>query len=67
MVVVTHKEMCGGSLISDEPIIKKKGKLSAEEFWAQLDTISEFWGFNNSSNDGAHNNHAKQSAFINKG
>ncbi|XP_057772324.1 ethylene-responsive transcription factor RAP2-3-like [Salvia miltiorrhiza] len=42
--------MCGGSIISDEPIIKKRGKLSPQELWAQLDTISEFWGFD-SSND----------------
>ncbi|KAH6831884.1 hypothetical protein C2S53_012759 [Perilla frutescens var. hirtella] len=48
--------MCGGSIISDEPIIKKRGKLSAQEFWAQLDTISELWGFNSSNDD------AKESA-----
>ncbi|KAK4425904.1 Ethylene-responsive transcription factor RAP2-3 [Sesamum alatum] len=38
--------MCGGSIISDEPIIKRRGKLSTQEFWAELDTISELWGFN---------------------
>ncbi|KAL8484926.1 hypothetical protein ACS0TY_027285 [Phlomoides rotata] len=43
--------MCGGSMISDEPIIKRRGKLTTQEFWAELDTISQFWGFN-SSNDG---------------
>ncbi|KAL1548125.1 ethylene-responsive transcription factor RAP2-3-like [Salvia divinorum] len=43
--------MCGGSIISDEPIIKKKGKLSPDEFWAQLDTISAFWGFDSSNDD----------------
>ncbi|KAI3469342.1 hypothetical protein Pfo_026005 [Paulownia fortunei] len=38
--------MCGGSIISDEPIIKRRGKLTTQEFWAELDTISQFWGFN---------------------
>ncbi|CAI9771081.1 unnamed protein product [Fraxinus pennsylvanica] len=42
--------MCGGAIISDEPIINKRGKLTTEELWAEFDTISEFWGFN-SSND----------------
>ncbi|PIN09442.1 hypothetical protein CDL12_17981 [Handroanthus impetiginosus] len=42
--------MCGGSIISDEPIIKKRGKLSTEEFWAELDSISQLWGFS-CSND----------------
>ncbi|KAL0414779.1 UNVERIFIED_CONTAM: Ethylene-responsive transcription factor RAP2-3 [Sesamum radiatum] len=45
--------MCGGSIISDDPIIKRRGKLSTQEFWAELDTISELWGFN-SSNDANH-------------
>ncbi|KAK6161061.1 hypothetical protein DH2020_004442 [Rehmannia glutinosa] len=49
--------MCGGSIISDEPIIKRKGKLTTQEFWAELDTISQFWGFN-CSNDG--NNQPKK-------
>ncbi|GFQ03396.1 ethylene-responsive transcription factor rap2-3 [Phtheirospermum japonicum] len=43
--------MCGGSIISDEPIVKRKGKLTTQEFWAELDTISQFWGFNCSTND----------------
>ncbi|KAK6161074.1 hypothetical protein DH2020_004455 [Rehmannia glutinosa] len=51
--------MCGGSIISDEPIIKRKGKLTTQEFWAELDTISQFWGFN-CSNDG--NNQPKEAA-----
>ncbi|KAL2470306.1 Ethylene-responsive transcription factor RAP2-3 [Abeliophyllum distichum] len=38
--------MCGGAIISDEPIINKKGKLTTQELWAEFDTISEFWGFN---------------------
>ncbi|KAH6816692.1 hypothetical protein C2S51_021512 [Perilla frutescens var. frutescens] len=54
--------MCGGSIISDEPIIKKRGKLSAQEFWAQLDTISELWGFN-SSNDDAKESAAKPTSI----
>lgn len=54
-----HKKMCGGSIISDEPIIKKKGKLTSQELWAQLDTISEFWGFNSSNQT--------NSSSINKG
>lgn len=53
--------MCGGSIISDEPIIKKRGKLSPQEFWAQLDTISEFWGFDSSTDD-CPNQQPKQSA-----
>ncbi|KAL3648654.1 hypothetical protein CASFOL_005057 [Castilleja foliolosa] len=44
--------MCGGSIISDEPIRKRKGKLTTEEFWAELDTISQLWGFNCSTDDG---------------
>ncbi|XP_047946615.1 ethylene-responsive transcription factor RAP2-3 [Salvia hispanica] len=43
--------MCGGSIISDDPIVKKKGKLSPDEFWAQIDTISELWGFDSSNDD----------------
>ncbi|KAL8047603.1 hypothetical protein ABFX02_07G010900 [Erythranthe guttata] len=46
--------MCGGSIISDEPIIKRRGKLTTEEFWAELDTISHFWGFD-FSDDAAKN------------
>ncbi|CAA2964012.1 ethylene-responsive transcription factor RAP2-3 [Olea europaea subsp. europaea] len=41
--------MCGGAIISDEPIINKRGKLTTEELWAEFDTISEFWGFNSSN------------------
>lgn len=37
--------MCGGSIISDEPLIKRRGQLTAQEFWDELHTISQFWGF----------------------
>ncbi|KAL7144418.1 hypothetical protein ABFS83_07G010800 [Erythranthe nasuta] len=46
--------MCGGSIISDEPIIKRRGKLTTEEFWAELDTISHFWGFDFSDDAAKH-------------
>lgn len=53
-------------MISDEPIIKKRGKLTVQQFWADLDTISQLWGFN-SSNDG--NNHQQKDTTkkLNKG
>ncbi|KAL3812952.1 hypothetical protein ACJIZ3_014220 [Penstemon smallii] len=37
--------MCGGAIISDDPIIKKRGKLTTQELWAEIDTISHLWGF----------------------
>ncbi|KAL6519802.1 hypothetical protein OROMI_032696 [Orobanche minor] len=43
--------MCGGSIISDEPVMKRKVSLTTQEFWAELDTISQFGGFNCSAND----------------
>ncbi|XP_051128024.1 ethylene-responsive transcription factor RAP2-3 [Andrographis paniculata] len=46
--------MCGGSIISDEPLIKRRGKLSAQEFWEELDNISQIWGFDCSNEDTKH-------------
>lgn len=39
--------MCGGAIISDElsPPINGRRKLSTNDLWAELDTLSEFWGF----------------------
>lgn len=61
--VEEKRKMCGGSIISDEPLMKRRGKLTAQEFWAELDTISQLWRFDCSSNDanqnpnkGAHQN-----------
>lgn len=39
--------MCGGAIISDEllPPINGRRKLTTNDLWAELDTLSEFWGF----------------------
>ncbi|XP_051125175.1 ethylene-responsive transcription factor RAP2-3-like [Andrographis paniculata] len=42
--------MCGGSIISDGPLAKRRGKLTKQELWAELDTISQFWRFDCSDN-----------------
>ncbi|KAL3505684.1 hypothetical protein ACH5RR_031066 [Cinchona calisaya] len=47
--------MCGGAIISGELPGNRGRKLSTKELWAEFDTISQFWGFNPSSDQSAEN------------
>ncbi|KAI5650856.1 hypothetical protein M9H77_36861 [Catharanthus roseus] len=62
--------MCGGAIISDEllPSINGRRKLTTKELWAELDTFSEFWGFdpNSTSTQTADNNNSKASSSSQK-
>nr|WAK86025.1 transcription factor ERF64 [Nothapodytes nimmoniana] len=49
--------MCGGAIISDDDHIGNRGRnLTTGDMWADLDVISELWGFDDSNNAKHHSN-----------
>jgi len=44
-----HRKMCGGAIISDLIAVKRDRKLTTQDLWSELDTISDLLGFDSST------------------
>lgn len=43
--------MCGGAIISDFIAVKRGRKLTAEDFWSEIDTFSDLLGLDYNGKD----------------